>query len=40
MGFTRIVVPEANASKDDVPPGCQLAPVKNVGEALDHLMEW
>jgi DNA repair protein RadA/Sms len=40
MGFTRIVVPEANASKDDVPAGCELVPVKNVGEALDQLMEW
>jgi DNA repair protein RadA/Sms len=40
MGFTRIVVPDANAAPDDVPPGCELVVVKNVGEALDQLMDW
>jgi DNA repair protein RadA/Sms len=40
MGFTRIVVPEGNAAKDDVPAGCEIVPVKNVGEALDQLMDW
>jgi DNA repair protein RadA/Sms len=40
MGFTRVIVPEANAAAGDVPPGCELVPVKNVGEALDQLMEW
>ena len=40
MGFTRVVVPEGNASKDDVPARCEIVPVKNVGEALDQLMEW
>jgi DNA repair protein RadA/Sms len=40
MGFTRIVVPEGNAARDDVPAGCEMVPVKNVGEALDQLMEW
>ncbi len=40
MGFTRIVVPEGNAAKDDVPNGCEIVPVKNVGEALDQLMDW
>jgi DNA repair protein RadA/Sms len=40
MGFTRIVVAEGNAAKEDVPSGCEIVPVKNVGEALDQLMEW
>src|SRR5688572_2686593 len=40
MGFTRIVVPEGNAARDDVPPGCELVAVKNVGDALDQLMDW
>jgi DNA repair protein RadA/Sms len=40
MGFTRIVVPEGNAARDEVPAGCELVPVKNVGEALDQLMDW
>jgi DNA repair protein RadA/Sms len=40
MGFTRVIVPEANAAAGDVPAGCELVPVKNVGEALDQLMEW
>ena len=40
MGFTRIVVPEANVAPDDLPAGCELIAVKNVGEALDQLMDW
>jgi DNA repair protein RadA/Sms len=51
MGFTRVIVPEANASplrppgsggqaSDDAPSGCELVPVKNVSEALDQLMDW
>jgi DNA repair protein RadA/Sms len=40
MGFTRIVVAEGNAAKEDVPSGCEIVPVKNVGDALDQLMEW
>jgi DNA repair protein RadA/Sms len=40
MGFTRVVVPEANVAPDDVPAGCELIAVKNVGEALDQLMDW
>ena len=40
MAFTRIIVPEGNAARDDVPAGCEIVPVKNVGEALDQLMEW
>jgi DNA repair protein RadA/Sms len=40
MGFARVVVPEANVAPDDAPAGCELVPVKNVGEALDQLMDW
>ena len=40
MGFTRIVVPEANVAPDDLPAGCELIAVKNVGDALDQLMDW
>ena len=40
LGFTRIVVPEGNVARDEAPPGCEMVPVKNVGEALDQLMEW
>src|SRR5690349_7165662 len=40
MGFTRIIVPEANQAPDDVPSGCDMVAVRNVGEALDQLMEW
>jgi len=40
MGFTRVVVPEGNVARDEAPAGCELVPVKNVGEALDQLMEW
>jgi DNA repair protein RadA/Sms len=40
MGFTRVIVPEANGAPGDAPAGCELVPVKNVGEALDQLMDW
>jgi DNA repair protein RadA/Sms len=40
MGFTRCVVPHNNVAPDEAPAGCELVPVKNVGEALDQLMDW
>jgi DNA repair protein RadA/Sms len=40
MGFNRVVVPEGNLARDEAPPGCEIASVKNVGEALDQLMDW
>ena len=40
MGYTRCVVPEGNASPADVPPGCELVPVRTVADALDQLMDW
>jgi DNA repair protein RadA/Sms len=38
MGFTRIVVPEGNVARDEAPAGCEIVPVKHVGEALDQLL--
>jgi DNA repair protein RadA/Sms len=40
MGFTRVVVPEGNVARDEAPAGCEIVTVKNVGEALEQLMEW
>jgi DNA repair protein RadA/Sms len=40
MGFTRVIVAEGNVSRDEAPAGCEIVTVKNVGEALDQLMEW
>ena len=40
MGFTRCIVPDGNIAPDEAPPGCEIVPVKNVGEALDQLMDW
>ena len=40
MGFTRCIMPDGNCAPDEVPPGCELVAVRNVGEALDQLMEW
>ena len=40
MGFTRCIVPDGNMARDEAPAGCEIVPVKNVGEALDQLMEW
>src|SRR5215831_2930430 len=38
MGFTRVVVPEGNIARDEAPAGCEIVPVKHVGEALDELL--
>ena len=40
MGFTRVIVPDGNVAKDEAPAGCELVTVRNVGEALDQLMDW
>jgi DNA repair protein RadA/Sms len=40
MGFNRVVVPEGNLARDEAPAGCEIVTVKNVGEALDQLMDW
>jgi DNA repair protein RadA/Sms len=40
MGFTRLIVPDANVAPDDAPAGIELVPVKTVAEALDQLMDW
>ena len=40
MGFTRIVAPDSNVAPADLPGGCELVAVKNVGDALDQLMDW
>jgi DNA repair protein RadA/Sms len=40
MGFTRCILPHGNCAPDEAPPGCELVPVKTVGEALDQMMEW
>jgi DNA repair protein RadA/Sms len=40
MGLMRVVLPEGNVARDEAPAGCELVFVKNVGEALDQLMEW
>jgi DNA repair protein RadA/Sms len=40
MGFTRVIVPDGNVTRDEAPAGCELVPVRNVGEALDQLMDW
>jgi DNA repair protein RadA/Sms len=37
-GSTRIVVPEGNIARDEAPAGCEIVPVKNVGDALDELL--
>jgi DNA repair protein RadA/Sms len=40
MGFTRVVMAEGNAARDEAPSGCEIVTVKNVGEALEQLIEW
>src|SRR5258705_3556488 len=33
MGFTRCIIPDGNCAPAEAPPGCELVPVRNVGEA-------
>jgi DNA repair protein RadA/Sms len=40
MGFTRCVLPQGNYSTADEAPGCELAGVRNVNEALEELIAW
>src|SRR3954465_2382044 len=40
MGFTRVVVPEGNGARDEAPAGCEIVTVRNVGEALEQLIDW
>ena len=40
MGFTRCILPHGNCAPDEAPSGCELVPVKTVGEALDQIMDW
>jgi DNA repair protein RadA/Sms len=40
MGFTRCIVPEGNALRDDVPGTIELLGVRTVNEALDNLIDW
>jgi len=40
MGFMRVIVPDGNVAKDEAPAWCELVTVRNVGEALDQLMDW
>ncbi len=40
MGFMRVIVPFGNCAPDEAPEGCEVIPVRTVGEALDQLMDW
>ncbi|PYR79144.1 MAG: DNA repair protein RadA [Acidobacteria bacterium] len=40
LGFTRVVMPEANIVPGEAPDGCELVGVRSVTEALDQMMEW
>jgi DNA repair protein RadA/Sms len=40
MGFTRVLVAEGNIARDEAPAGCEIVTVRNVGEALEQLIDW
>jgi DNA repair protein RadA/Sms len=40
MGFARCILPHGNCAPDEAPDGCQLVPVRNIGEALEQLIDW
>src|SRR3954463_9284051 len=40
MGFTRVIVAEGNIARDEAPAGCEIVTVRNVGEALEQLIDW
>jgi DNA repair protein RadA/Sms len=37
MGFTRCIVPHGNCNPDDA-GGCEVVPIRTIGEALDEIM--
>ena len=38
MGFRAASCPTATAPADDAPAGCELVPVRTIGDALDEVM--
>ena len=40
LGFARVVLPEGNCPAEDTPAGCELVPVRSVGEALEAAIAW
>src|SRR3954466_15862582 len=40
MGFTRFLGAGANTAREEAPAGCEIVTVRNVGEALEQLIDW
>ena len=40
MGFTRCILPQGNCAPEEAPAGCELVAVRNIGEALEQLIDW
>ena len=40
LGYERVVLPEGNCAAEDAPAGCELVPIRTVGEALEAAIAW
>ena len=40
LGCERVVLPEGNCAAEDAPAGCELVPIRTVGEALEAAIAW
>lgn len=40
LGYSRVVLPEGNCPAEDVPPGCELVPVRSIGQAIEAAIAW
>jgi DNA repair protein RadA/Sms len=40
LGYGRVVLAEGNCAADDAPAGCELVPVRTVGQALEAAIAW
>ncbi len=40
LGFTRVILPEGNCPPEDAPAGCELVPVRSIGQALEAAIAW
>ena len=40
LGYSRVVLPDGNCAAEDAPAGCELVPVRTVGQALEAAIAW
>ncbi len=40
LGYSRVILPEGNCPPEEAPAGCELVPVRSVGEAIEAAIAW